>query len=67
MTEDQIGLLLSLTHDEARLVLDQNEYALYRTMQKMLIKLAREYEVQLPLNCLQFMYCGNRHHGPNFS
>ena len=57
MTDEQIGLLLSLGRDEARLLLDQNEYALYRSIQREMVKLVRNYDVQLPLNCLQFVYC----------
>ena len=60
MTDEQIRLLLSLGRDEARLLLDKGEHALYRRIQKMMVKLVREYEVQLPLNCLQFVYCENR-------
>jgi len=57
MTDEQIRLLLSLGGDEAWLLLDNGERALYRRIQKEVVKLVREYEVQLPLNCLQFMYC----------
>ena len=60
MTDDQIRLLLSLGSDEARLLLDSGECALYRRIQKEMVKLVREYEVQLPLNCLQFVYCRKR-------
>ena len=56
MTDEQIRLLLSLGPDEARLLLDNNEYALYRGIQKEMVKLVRDYEVRLPLNCLQFVY-----------
>ena len=60
MTEEQIRLLLSLGGDEARLLLDHNEYALYRSIQRKMVKLVRDYDVRLPLNCLQFVYCENR-------
>ena len=60
MTEEQIRLLLSLSGDEARLLLDNGEYALYRRIQGKMVELVRDYEVQLPLNCLQFIYYGNR-------
>jgi hypothetical protein len=60
MTDEQIRILLSLGSDEARLLLDQNEYALYRSIQREMVKLVGEYGVQLPLNCLQVMYCENR-------
>jgi len=59
MTDEQIRLLLSLGGDEARLLLDHNEYALYRGIQKEMVDLVREYQVQLPLNCLQFVYYSN--------
>jgi hypothetical protein len=62
MTDDQIRLLLSLGSDEARLLLENREYALYRSIQRKMVKLAREYEVRLPLNCLQFAYCDERLH-----
>jgi hypothetical protein len=67
MTEEQIRLLLSLGGDEARLLLDKGEYALYRRIQRKMVKLVRDYDVQLPLNCLQFMYCGNRLRRPGTS
>ncbi len=60
MTDEQIRILLSLTGDEAKLLLDHNEYALYRNIQIRMLALVRECDVQLPLNCLQFMYCRNR-------
>jgi len=60
MTEEQIRLLLSLSADEARLLLDNGERALYKRIQKRMVQLVREYGVQLPLNCLQFVYCVNR-------
>jgi len=60
MTDENIRLLLRVTGEEARLLLDQNEHALYRRIQKKMVKLVREYEVRLPLNCLQFMYYENR-------
>jgi hypothetical protein len=60
MTDEQIRLLLSLGRDEARLLLDGREYSLYRRIREMMVKLVRDYDVQLPLNCLQFVYCENR-------
>jgi hypothetical protein len=60
MTDEQIRILLSLTGDEAQLLLDNNEYALYRNIQEKMVKLVSEYDVRLPLNCLQFTYCRNR-------
>ena len=60
MTDVKIRLLLSLGSDEARLLLRNGEYSLYRRIREKMVKLVREYEVQLPLNCLQFMYCENR-------
>ena len=60
MTEEQIRLLLSLGGDEARLLLDNGERELYKRIQKEMRKLVRDYDVQLPLNCLQFMYCEKR-------
>jgi hypothetical protein len=56
MTDEQIRQLLSLTGEEARLLLEQNECVLYSGIQKKMVKLVREYDVQLPLNCLQFFY-----------
>lgn len=60
MTDEQIRLLLSLGRDEATLLLEQHEYSLYRNIQNRMLTLVREYEIRLPLNCLQFMYCRNR-------
>jgi hypothetical protein len=54
MADQQIRLLLSLGRDEARLLLDNGKYGLYRGIQSRLLTLVREYEVRLPLNCLQF-------------
>jgi hypothetical protein len=59
MTNEQIRLLLSLGGEEARLLLDNGERALYKRIQRRMVKLARDYDVRLPLNCLQFVYCGN--------
>jgi len=56
MTDEQIRLLVSLGREEAKLLLDNNEYALYRNIQRKMVKLVREYVVQLPLTCLQFCY-----------
>jgi hypothetical protein len=60
MTDEQIRLLLSLSGDEAGLLLRNGEYGLYRGIQRRMVKLVREYQVQLLLNYLQFMYCRNR-------
>jgi hypothetical protein len=60
MTDEQIRMLVSLGIDEAWLLLENGEYGLYRTIQREMVKLVHEYGVQLPLNCLQFVYCGNR-------
>jgi len=65
MTDEQIRLLLSLGSDEARLLLRNGEYGLYRRIQKKMVKLVHEYEVRLPVNCLQFVYCENRLHRRN--
>jgi hypothetical protein len=65
MTDEQIRLLLSLTGDEARLLMDSGEYALYGNIQNRLVELVRDYDVQLPLNCLQFVFCENRLSRPN--
>ena len=59
MTDDQIRLLLSLGRDEARLLLENGERALYKRIQDKMVKMVREYDVQLPLNCLQFVYYRN--------
>jgi len=53
MTDGQIRILLTLGCEEARLLLDNGEYALYRRIQRKMLGLVREYEEQLPLNCLQ--------------
>ena len=60
MTDEQIRMLVSLGGDEARMLLDGREYALYRRIQRKMVKLVRDYEVQLPLNSLQFVYCDKR-------
>ena len=60
MTDEQIRLLLSLGTDEARLLLNNEEYDMYWGIQGKLVKLVRDYDLQLPLNCLQFVYCENR-------
>ena len=60
MTDEQIRLLLSLGGYEARLLLDNGERALYKRIQEKMVKLVCDYDVQLPLNCLQFVYYGNR-------
>ncbi len=59
MTDKQIRLLLRLSSEEARLLLDQEERNLYRDMQGQLVELVREYGVRLPLRCLQFLYYEN--------
>ena len=61
MTDEQIKILLSLTGDEARLLLDNNEHALYGTIQNKLLTLVREYGARLPLSGLQFFYFVNRY------
>ena len=63
MTDEQIRLLLSLGRDEARLLLETGERALYKRIQREMVKLIRQYDVQLPLNCSQFVYYCNRHSG----
>ena len=60
MMDEQIKMLIRLTGEEARMLLDQGEYSLYRDLQDRMVGLVREYGVRLPLNCLQFLYCGNR-------
>ncbi len=59
MTDEQIKMLIKLTGQEARILLDQGEYSLYRDMQDQMMELVREDGVRLPLNCLQFLYYGN--------
>ncbi len=59
MTDDQIRMMLRLTSEEARVLLEQGEECLYRDMQDQMVRLVREYGARLPLNCLQFLYCGN--------
>ena len=63
MTDEQIRLLLSLGGDKARLLLDNGERALYRRIQREVVNLVREDQVQLPLSCLQFVYYRNRQSG----
>ena len=63
MTDEQIRLLVSLGGDEARMLLENGERALYRRIQWEMVKLVRDYDVRLPLNCLQFVYCCNRQSG----
>ena len=65
MKEEQVRLLLSLGPDEARLLLDNGESALHRRIRREMVKLVRDYDVQLPLNCLQFVYCESRLRRPN--
>ena len=60
MTEEQIKILISLGGEEARLLLENGEDALYRSIQRKMVKLVREDDVKLPLKCLQFMYYENR-------
>jgi len=67
MRDEQIRLLLCLGDEEARLLLDNGEYGLYKRIQNKMVKLVREYDVKLPLNCLQFMYCRDRLHRPGTS
>ena len=59
MTDEQIRMLIKLTEQEARNLLDQGEYSLYQDIQDQMVGLVREYGVRLPLNCLQFLYYGN--------
>jgi len=59
MTDEQIKMLLRLTGDEAKILLDQGEHYLYRSIQDRMVGLVREYGVRLPLNCLQFLYFVN--------
>ena len=59
MTDEQIRMLIKLTGQEARILLDRGEYSLYQDIQDQMVELVREYDVRLPLNCLQFLYHGN--------
>lgn len=59
MKNEQIRMLLDLGAEEARLLLENGECALYNRIQRKMVKLVREYALQLPLNCLQFMYYAN--------
>jgi len=59
MTDEQIKMLIRLTGQNAKMLLEQEEYSLYRHVQDQMVKLVREYDVRLPLNCLQFLYYGN--------
>ena len=60
MTDEQIRMLIKLTGQEARMLLDQGEYSLYQDIQDQMVELVREYGVRLPLNCLQFLYAENK-------
>jgi len=62
VTDEQTRMLLKLTGEEARILLDQGEYSLYKDIQNQMVGLVREYSVRLLLNCLQFLYSG---HGIN--
>ena len=71
MTDEQVRLLLGLGGDEARLLLENGECALYKRIQSKMVKMVHEYmvheyEVRLPVNCLQFMHCYKRFIRPNF-
>ena len=59
MTDEKIKMLLRLTSEEARMLLEQGEYSLYQDIQDQMVGLVREYGVRLPLRCLQFLYYGN--------
>ena len=59
MTDEQIKMLIKLTGQEARILLDRGEYSLYQDIQDQMVGLVREYGVRLPLNCLQFLYYCN--------
>jgi hypothetical protein len=59
MTDEQIRILLSLGGEEARVLLDNGESGLYRRIQEKMVKLVREHDVRLPLNCLRFFYFVN--------
>lgn len=59
MTDEQIKMLIRVTGQEAKIMLDQEEYSLYKDIQDQMVELVREYGVRLPLNCLQFLYYGN--------
>jgi len=60
MTDEQIKLVLDLGGDDARMLHENGERVLYRRIQRKMIKMVRDYDVQLPLNCLQFVYWCNR-------
>jgi len=66
MTDEQIKMLIKLTRQEARILLDQGEYSLYQDIQDQMVGLVREYGVKLPLNCLQFLYYGNGISGTDY-
>ncbi len=61
MTDKKIRILLRLTSEEARVLLEQGEECLYRDMQDQMVGLVRESGVKLPLNCLQFLYYENEY------
>ena len=47
MTDEQIRILVSLGSDEARLLLDNGERALYRRIQGKMVKMVRECGVRI--------------------
>ena len=59
MTDQQIKILIGLSGKEAKMLLDQEEYSLYRDIQEQMVELVQEYGVKLPLHCLQFLYYEN--------
>ncbi len=67
MMDEQIRMMLKLTSGEARVLLDQGKYSLYRDIQDQMVGLVREYGVRLPLNCLQFLYYGNGYDRKRYS
>ena len=56
MTDKQIKILLRLTGDDAKVLLDQGENILYESIQDQMVELVREHGVRLPINCIQFHY-----------
>jgi len=59
LTDEQIKMLIRLTGKEARMLLEEGEFSLYRDIQDQMVELVREYGVRLPLHCLQFLYFEN--------
>jgi len=59
MTDEQIRMVIRMTSEDAKMLLDQGEHSLYQDIQDQMVGLVREFGVWLPLRCLQFLYYEN--------